>query len=186
VADWSFDAHNIRAWKSWIRVSRLYVRSDFSAEEHFRRAFIETFLCGPVVDDQMLSDRGLACLIGTSDKGPKGMLDRHFFWTIFAIGKGIWSTLHDLNKDALPLSLDQSVDFYAWGRRMFISSDRRIGLGPKNMAIGDCLVLLMGGKVPFVLRPRGDVFELVGGCYVHGAMQGEIFYVNKCVEICLV
>jgi hypothetical protein len=69
---------------------------------------------------------------------------------------------------------------------MFISSDRRIGLGPKNMAIGDCLVLLMGGKVPFVLRPRGDVFELVGECYVHGAMQGELFDVNKCVKICLV
>jgi hypothetical protein len=46
-------------------------------------------------------------------------------------------------------------------------------LGPKVMKEGDVVCVLYGGKMPFVLRPWGRYFLLVGECYVHGLMNGE-------------
>jgi hypothetical protein len=46
-------------------------------------------------------------------------------------------------------------------------------LGPKVMKEGDVVCVLYGGKMPFVLRPWGHYFLLVGECYVHGLMNGE-------------
>jgi hypothetical protein len=46
-------------------------------------------------------------------------------------------------------------------------------LGPKVMEEGDVVCVLYGGKMPFVLRPWGRYFLLVGECYVHGLMKGE-------------
>lgn len=47
-------------------------------------------------------------------------------------------------------------------------------LGPKVMVQGDVVCVLYGGKMPFVLRPWGQYFLLVGECYVHGVMNGEV------------
>ncbi len=46
-------------------------------------------------------------------------------------------------------------------------------LGPGIMKAGDIVCVLFGGKMPFCLRPRGDYYQLVGECYVHGFMEGE-------------
>jgi hypothetical protein len=40
---------------------------------------------------------------------------------------------------------------------------------------------LVGGKMPFCLRPWGDQFLLVGECYVHGLMTGEAITTNSTV-----
>jgi hypothetical protein len=44
--------------------------------------------------------------------------------------------------------------------------------------VGDCIAVLAGGRLPFVLRPIGDHYRLVGHCYVHGIMDGEAFPEN--------
>lgn len=46
-------------------------------------------------------------------------------------------------------------------------------LGPEIMEVGDVICVLLGGKIPFCLRPRGNHYFLVGECYVHGLMDGE-------------
>ena len=46
-------------------------------------------------------------------------------------------------------------------------------LGSGVMKEGDIVCVLYGGKMPFVLRPWGGHFLLVGECYVHGLMKGE-------------
>lgn len=46
---------------------------------------------------------------------------------------------------------------------------------PYTTETGDCIAVLTGGRVPFVLRPMGDYYYLVGPCYVHGVMDGEAF-----------
>jgi hypothetical protein len=55
-----------------------------------------------------------------------------------------------------------------------------LGLGPPAAEVGDLVVVLGGGDVPFVLRSvgvRGDGarerFKLIGEAYVHGVMYGE-------------
>ena len=46
---------------------------------------------------------------------------------------------------------------------------------PDTTEIGDCIAVLAGGDFPFILRPTGDHYCLVGPCYVHGIMSGEAF-----------
>ena len=68
-------------------------------------------------------------------------------------------------------------------RAFFITDSRYLGFGPNCTAAGDQIFLLIGSDVPFVLRPAGNEFELVGACYVHGIMYGEglcqNFYINN-------
>lgn len=46
---------------------------------------------------------------------------------------------------------------------------------PYTTEMGDCIAVLTGRRVPFVLRPIGDCYRLVGPCYMHGVMDGEAF-----------
>lgn len=60
------------------------------------------------------------------------------------------------------------------GRRLFLTANASLGLGPHGMRGGDVVCVLSGGEVPFVLRPMaGGYFVLVGECYVGGLMEGE-------------
>ncbi|KXT16822.1 hypothetical protein AC579_6797 [Pseudocercospora musae] len=59
-------------------------------------------------------------------------------------------------------------------RRYFLSASGRMGLGPANMRVGDVVVILYGGRFPFILRANGDEHELVGYSFVHGIMKGEM------------
>jgi hypothetical protein len=60
-------------------------------------------------------------------------------------------------------------------RRLFVTANRYLGLGPAAMAIGDEVWLLAGSGAAMVLRgtESEDVFRLVGAAYVHGIMNGE-------------
>ncbi|KAI5458121.1 heterokaryon incompatibility protein-domain-containing protein [Mariannaea sp. PMI_226] len=65
-------------------------------------------------------------------------------------------------------------------RRFGVTEGGLYVMGPGLMEIGDVIVVLYGGRVPFVIRPRKgedgdevDGWTLVGECYVHGYMNGE-------------
>ena len=58
-------------------------------------------------------------------------------------------------------------------RAFFTTDSGYLGFGPNCTAVGDQIFLLIGSDVPFILRPAGENFELVGACYVHGVMYGE-------------
>jgi len=67
--------------------------------------------------------------------------------------------------------------YYTNNRRLFATAQGYIGLGPCAMQEYDILCVLFGCLVPFVLRPSGERYRLVGECYVHGIMQGEAIQV---------
>lgn len=57
-------------------------------------------------------------------------------------------------------------------------------LGPKVMQGGDVVCVLLGGKMPFCLRPwHGGRYLLVGECYVHGFMDGEAMDMLERAEV---
>lgn len=53
-------------------------------------------------------------------------------------------------------------------------------IGPANARVEDRISFLSGGKTPFILRETdaepttpGPKFEIIGDCYLHGAMDWE-------------
>lgn len=58
-------------------------------------------------------------------------------------------------------------------RRFFITERGSIGMGPSAMKDGDVLVILFGGKTPYILRPIPSGHLFIGECYVHDLMHGE-------------
>lgn len=49
-----------------------------------------------------------------------------------------------------------------------------MGLGSANMQSGDLVCILTGSPVPWLIRRDGEDYILVGECYVHGIMNGEV------------
>jgi len=61
------------------------------------------------------------------------------------------------------------------GRRLFVTENGMLGLGPGALKVGDRCCVLFGGIVPFVVRQQNDgMYTLVGECYMQHAMQGEV------------
>ena len=74
----------------------------------------------------------------------------------------------------------QKVSANTVGRRFCVTSEKRIGLVPEKVQVGDSLAAFLGADVPFVLRRAGDrvegfeAYTLVGDAYVDGVMRGEV------------
>ena len=61
------------------------------------------------------------------------------------------------------------------GRRLFVTSQKWLGLGPLALEQDDEVWLFKNADVPFILRPCGNSqYTLVGETYVHGIMHGEL------------
>jgi Heterokaryon incompatibility protein (HET) len=58
-------------------------------------------------------------------------------------------------------------------RKFFLTTSGWMGLCPDWTKEGDMVCLLLGGHVPFVLRPDGERYRFIGESYIHGAMDGE-------------
>ncbi|KAE9363163.1 hypothetical protein N431DRAFT_550864 [Stipitochalara longipes BDJ] len=72
-------------------------------------------------------------------------------------------------KDAFELIINQTTPLCTTAKGFLAAV-------PCTTEVGDCIAILSGGNIPFVLRPTGDhYYRLVGPCYVHGIMDGEAF-----------
>lgn len=56
-----------------------------------------------------------------------------------------------------------------------------MGFGPPDMRQGDLVAVLLGSRMPFVLKevPASEgcdksYYAVVGYCYLHGVMNGEV------------
>ncbi|KAH7124993.1 heterokaryon incompatibility protein, partial [Dactylonectria estremocensis] len=60
-------------------------------------------------------------------------------------------------------------------KRPYLSKEGYVGMGPVTTAPGDVIAVLVGARVPFVLRPKGaGKFSFLGEAYCDGIMDGEI------------
>ncbi|KAK1832045.1 heterokaryon incompatibility protein-domain-containing protein [Podospora conica] len=74
------------------------------------------------------------------------------------------------------------------GRVMFVTRRGYLGLGPWGARVGDEVVLLEGGRTPFLVRMvegEDGLVELVGEVFVCGIMEGEGM-VGEAREFCFV
>ena len=59
-------------------------------------------------------------------------------------------------------------------RCLFRTTANDIGSGPSSCHPGDQVWVLENSRVPFILRPKLDSFELIRECFLHGIMDGEL------------
>jgi hypothetical protein len=73
-------------------------------------------------------------------------------------------------------------DSFMFERRVFNTCNNRrlietrrgcLGISSMHAEIGDRVCILFGSSVPFVLRPSGKTWKIIGEAYVHGIMDGE-------------
>ena len=81
--------------------------------------------------------------------------------------------------------LDWTIINMNYNRRLFSTRDGRLGMGPADMQPNDHVVLLSGGRTPFVVRlsepqspTSSGAYLLIGYAYVQGVMDGEIAPLN--------
>jgi hypothetical protein len=68
---------------------------------------------------------------------------------------------------------------------LFTTKNGYIGFGPRDLRTGGCIAVLNGCDMPYVLKYVGKAqgedeiyehtFQVIGPCYLHGIMKGEIF-----------
>lgn len=63
----------------------------------------------------------------------------------------------------------------ARGRRLAYTSDGMMALVVSEAQAGDMLSIFHNTPLPFVLRKEQENFRLVGTCYIHDMMGGEVF-----------
>ncbi|EHK46482.1 hypothetical protein TRIATDRAFT_218517 [Trichoderma atroviride IMI 206040] len=91
----------------------------------------------------------------------------------------VHAAIHDLSLTGDPFKWSHEAVLVTRYRRFAVTRRGYFVLGPDALQTGDVVVVLRGGKVPFLLRKvsvGGDGEErwvLVGECYVHGLMDGE-------------
>lgn len=69
-------------------------------------------------------------------------------------------------------------------RKLFCTTQHGMfGLGPSVLRQGDLCCIIFGASVPFILRPVGSRYRLIGEAYVHGVMYGEAMTERILVEM---
>ncbi|KAH8589839.1 heterokaryon incompatibility protein-domain-containing protein [Bisporella sp. PMI_857] len=58
-------------------------------------------------------------------------------------------------------------------RTLAVTESGYLGPVPEGTQQGDCICILLGAGVPFILRPEGDYWRLIGESYFYGLMKGE-------------
>ncbi|KAI1742716.1 heterokaryon incompatibility protein-domain-containing protein [Xylaria scruposa] len=72
-------------------------------------------------------------------------------------------------------------------RRLARTNKGYLAIVPSQSAVGDQILLLQGGKMPFVARARPHTgYKLIGPTYVHGIMYGEAWDITLAQDIAIV
>lgn len=64
------------------------------------------------------------------------------------------------------------------GWRFVVTKKGFVGVVPNMARVGDVVAIFKGGRVPFVVQRSGareEAWRLVGECYVHCLMNGEVW-----------
>ncbi|KAF0329356.1 hypothetical protein GQ607_003305 [Colletotrichum asianum] len=64
------------------------------------------------------------------------------------------------------------ADYFRTGR-VFFTTNGTCGIGPCGLERGDLICVFAGLRLPFVVRPQGSSFVLVGPSIIDGVMEGE-------------
>ena len=120
----------------------------------------------------------VADLATLADSDPDGTIptlsDWKEYWAWWMkVSKGGEQSSSDPFYRAQPLM--QALNNNICSRRLIVTANGYLGLGPEQIQAGDSIWILPGGNVPFYLRRKKDNGRclLLGAAYVYGIMYGE-------------
>lgn len=67
----------------------------------------------------------------------------------------------------------RALNFSVRYLQLMVTDGKKVGVAPQLAQPGDMVVLLHGGKVPYIIRSFGEAYTFVGECFVDGIMYGE-------------
>lgn len=112
--------------------------------------------------------------------GPRIVKSSSYAWVTLAM-----NAVNQTFRPLVDLGFSDAINVTDY-RRLIRSRNGFLGLAPTECRVGDSIVVFEGGRVPLIIRPHGENWELVGESYVHGMMAGEHFDSRKCETIRLV
>jgi hypothetical protein len=86
------------------------------------------------------------------------------------------------------MAFEEPMNLFTEGRRFCTTVNGYMGWVPQQARQGDVLCIFKGVEVPFLirralfksrdlpflLRPGAEYFQIIGECYIHGVMEGEL------------
>ncbi|RSL58747.1 hypothetical protein CEP54_007648 [Fusarium duplospermum] len=91
-----------------------------------------------------------------------------------SISRALGALIDDLGLYSVFEGLKHDTKHALTLRNVFVTEKGWMGLGPRFVQPGDIVAVLFGADIPYILRPVEDHYILVGECYVHGIMDGEL------------
>ncbi|KAI1746695.1 heterokaryon incompatibility protein-domain-containing protein [Xylaria castorea] len=86
---------------------------------------------------------------------------------------------HPLSFPKYSATIDESIMALVAWLKFCVTEHGRFGHVPLNTQPGDRICVLLGGEVPFIVRPTGrGTYTFIGECYIDGIMDGETFEVE--------
>lgn len=128
-----------------------------------------------------------------ADRGPNGINPPAFYPRACktALNKSVQGShistgkLIDTGKSEIVAEFLRRVHEVIWSRRLIVTQQDLLGLGPDDTKRQDLICILYGCSVPIILRPmnvtdgKAEFYHFVGESYVHGIMDGEAFEIAK-------
>jgi hypothetical protein len=104
------------------------------------------------------------CMEKTSSEFCANIQPENFTTVETSIANGDWERFEDSAKNKM------------FGRKYIITKDGRFGLGPSLLQDGDICCVIMGCRMPLIIRPTSTPshFKLVGHSYIDGEMYGKV------------
>ncbi|KAH7191810.1 HET domain-containing protein [Fusarium flagelliforme] len=83
------------------------------------------------------------------------------------------SQLEELAANGSPERYEALVRNFCFDRAFVTTSEGRMGIAPSNTQVGDVILVIPGGGVPYIARPLGQYWLFVGESYIDGLMEGQ-------------
>jgi hypothetical protein len=166
-----------KAWVSYVEISKRYVQypSDVSVFD----AFWQTLVAGRDATGRERPPKDYSevfSLILDSSTGNMPSLPGQVYSPRRQKGFFTLNSLRSRKPAKTLEELRESFRVALKNRKFCVSENGYFTLVPRGTVAGDVICVLEGINVPFIMRRAEDQdgFELVGECYVHGIMGGEV------------
>jgi hypothetical protein len=154
-----------------IRATPLYPARKFSLK-YFRaglRRAKAMVVCnnGPKCQESLVQDLTTIAFVVTAGATqhfrraqPEHMVELSNYLFHLDTAEGTTNTLQSSEKEAIHHIHESLYLRFSFPRQFFMTSEGNMGLGPTSMQANDLVVVLRGGKRPFILRKKGNSTSL--------------------------